>query len=293
MTEHTAPPSVVIASFRSRSALEPALAALAPQVAAAGGELIVARRPTDPDEHWIRAGFPQCRLIACPADADVPQLRGAGLAVATGAWVALTEDNCVADDHWLEQLAAAMTATPGVVGGTMTNARTDRAIDWAAFFAEYGFFGAEPAAGQPSLVTGANVGYPRAVLAQVAAWAAAGMWEDVIHQRLRDAGVAITRAGNAVVAQQLRYSLSGFAHDRYWHGRDYARVRSAALGGFRRLGHVLATPLLPPLLTVRVWRATGQRTPWPFLRALPFTLAFLLAWSIGEAVGYCLGPHSS
>lgn len=285
--------SVVVASCRSRSVLTPALAALIPQLSAAHAELIVARRPTEVDEGWILGEFPQCRVIVCPPEHDIPRLRGTGMAAARGAWVAVTEDNCVADPAWLERLAAAMDATHAVVGGGMHNARTERAIDWAAFFAEYGFFGEGTATDTGPLITGANVGYPGSVLRQVTAWAREGWWEDVIHGRLNQAGVRLIRAEDAVVAQQLRYQFADFVRDRFEHGRDYARVRGASLGTSRRMALALTTPLLPPLLASRIFRATGHRTPLYFARALPYTLAFLSAWSVGEAVGYCTGSRAA
>jgi hypothetical protein len=47
------------------------------------------------------------------------------------------------------------------------------------------------------------------------------------------------------------------------------------------------------VLAARIWKSTGHRTPGPFVRALPATLIFLLAWATGEAVGYVRGSDSN
>jgi len=182
-----------------------------------------------------------------------------------------------------------MTGDVAVVGGSMGNARPARAIDAGAFFAEYGFFGPRRHAGQPGaapLITGANVAYRRGVLSDVAAWASAGAWEDVVHGRLAAQGVRFRVVPDAMVLQNLEYTLGGFCRDRFDHGHDYAVVRTAEVGWLRRLALAAGTAALPPLLGWRVWRSAGRATPGAFLRALPFTLIFLGAWAMGEAAGY-------
>lgn len=271
-----------------------AVAALLPQCRALGGELIVARADSRLGNQPDSPLPPGCRLVRCPPTATIPEIRGAGLAAATGDWVALTEDNCVATPDWLARLQGGFDAETQVVGGTMGNARPQRAIDSGAAFAEYGFFGAFPVASRPGsipLVTGANVAYHHNVVATVAAWALAGDWEDVIHHRLASRGVRLGVVRDAVVLQNLSYQFSAFCRDRYEHGRDYARVRSSGHTVLRRLVSAATTPLLPPVLAARIWRSAGRAAPASYLRALPWTLAFLTAWATGEAIGY-LAPKS-
>ena len=71
----------------------------------------------------------------------------------------------------------------------MDNARRSRAVDWAAYFAEYGFFSTErpERAEGPPLLTGANVAYKRHVIADVIGWAQDGEWENVAHTATRRA----------------------------------------------------------------------------------------------------------
>lgn len=283
--------SVVVASNRETALLDQCLASLREQCHRVDARLIVARpADADPPLDALRKLYPQVQFVTAPRS-DIPSLRGAGLAHATGEASAVTEDHCVAADDWLDELSGAL-AGSDVVGGGMGNAQ-HRAVDWGAYFAEYGFFGWTRPAAQPGafpLVTGANVAYAESVRARVAAWAGQGHWEGVVHGRLHAEGRTIRFAPGAHILQNKQYRAWSFCEDRYQHGRDYARERLAEEGSARRWLRFLATPLLAGLLTVRAARASANLNRVAFLRALPWTLAFLTAWSIGEAVGYVQGP---
>lgn len=280
---------VVLASLRPRPVLETALASLVPQCRQAGAPLVVARRATEPDEAWIAQAAPGCLVVPCLQDDDVPRIRGRGLARASGDWVALTEDNCIADPQWLSRFQGHLDRGDEVIGGVMGNAATTRAIDAGAFFAEYGFFGPGKRETSTVFATGANVAYADELVPRIAEWALAGEWEDAIHSRLAAEGVRFSLAPDAVVRQQLRYTLAGFARDRFQHGHDFATVRARGFTPLRRVMWAGGAVLLPGMLAARIWRSTGRHQPRIFIRALPFTLAFLAAWAAGEALGYLRG----
>lgn len=284
----------MVASCRSTKLVAETLGRLLPQCRQVGAELILARsipagRPDD------TGAFDGCKVVYCPAGATLPEIRGGGIAAATGEWVALTEDNCVARPDWLKRLTSAFGTGVDIVGGTMGNAHPGRTIDAAAFFAEYGFFGPTrpaPRLGRPLLITGANVAYRRSVAGEVAEWASAGHWEGVIHDRLVARGARFAFVSDAVVEQNLHYRFGPFCRDRFQHGHDYARVRSGGLGRANCLARAVATPLLPPVLIWRVWWSAGRANPQGFLKALPFAFGFFAAWAAGEAVGYLRGSPS-
>lgn len=285
--------SVVVASHKGRPSLDACLASLLPQCARAGVELIVATGADAATRRALERAFPAARFVAAPLGADVPRLRGAGLAAARGELVAQTEDHCVAAEGWVDALMAHATADADVVGGGMGNARQERAIDCGAYFSEYGFFDAarDGSAGGPPLLTGANVAYRRHLVAEVAAAAQQGEWENVIHAALARRGCRLVFEPRAQVRQNLAYRFGAFCTDRYEHGRDYALRRIADEGDRGRARRrsaalLVAAPLLPAVLTYRVARAAGRSQPAAFVRALPYTIAFLTAWSVGEAAAY-------
>ena len=284
--------SVVVASNRDKALLQACLGSLLGQCQRLKAELLVARAGTAVDVSALGKTYPSVRFIPAPLNASIPQLRAIGMAQASGDVVALTEDHCIADENWVETLTQSAHSDADVVGGGMDNARRSRAVDWAAYFAEYGFFSAdrpEGTSGTP-LLTGANVAYTRDVIADVIGWAEDGEWENVAHNRLVARGSMLRFARTAAIYQNQTYSVAGFCADRYEHGRDYARKRLAEEPGARRWFLLLASPLLPLLLTWRVARAAARGRWGTFLRALPATVLFLTAWSVGEAAGYMRGP---
>lgn len=290
----TLPLNVVIASFRSPALLEQCLASLETARLAVSHpvEVYVARTGDGRDVERLFTDRPWATLIATDADADVPTLRGAGMLAAGGGWMAVTEDHCVVDDDWLREFSACRDTAFQVTGGGMGNARGGL-VNWAAFFSEYGFFSSARPAGEGfSLVTGANALYAPDVSARVAAWAADGMWEDVIHHRLASDGARFRFLPGARVCQNTTYGIASFCIDRFEHGRDYATTRLIEHPDMSRTARILTTPLLPFVLVARVGGAAARESPMNFLFALPFTLLFLAAWSVGEAVGYVGGNPS-
>ncbi|HEV8612590.1 MAG TPA: glycosyltransferase [Gemmatimonadales bacterium] len=279
--------SVVVASFRRLDLLSECLESLRPQCAQHGAELILARADREPGAELARVAH-GCRVIAAPAGAGVPELRGIGLAQAGGEWIAITEDHCVAAPDWLAALLAAPHREVEVLGGRMGNARRERGIDCGAFFAEYGFYGARPVKGAP-LITQANAAYHRSLVSEVAEWARAGSWENVIHERLYLAGHRFQLVPGARIRQNLSYGLGAFCRDRFAHGRAYATTRAGSLSAVRRLLLFLGTPALPAVLALRIYRCVDPDERRYWMRGLPTMLLFLSAWALGEAAGYLRG----
>ena len=286
--------SVVIASNRDKTLLHACIGSLLGQCQRLNAELLVARAGAPNDVAALGKSYPSVRFIAAPVDSSIPALRALGMGQAAGDVVALTEDHCIADENWVEALMQSANGDADVIGGGMDNARRSRAVDWAAYFAEYGFFSPDRPDGKagPPLLTGANVAYKRHVLADVVGWAKDGEWENVAHNRLVAQGSMLRFARTAAIYQNQTYSLAAFCVDRYVHGRDYARKRLVEEGP-NRWALFAASPVLPPLLTWRVARAAAKSRWGTFIRALPATFLFLTAWSVGEAVGYLRGPASS
>jgi GT2 family glycosyltransferase len=283
--------SVAVASFRERRLLDACLESLARQSNPAAAAIVVARDGDEAETAQLERDWPGVTFARAERGASVPRLRGLALGESTGHWVLLTEDHCVAAPDWIERLLAAR-ADADVVGGSMDNRQTERALDWGATFAEYGFFGAGAGNG-PFMPTGANVAYTRDVAAKVSEWCSAGLWENVAHGRLLEQGARFRFEPAATVYQNKNYRFAAFCRDRFEHGLSYARRRVVDEGAAKRWFYLLTSPLLPWLLTKRVGQACWTRHARPFVRALPFTFTFLAAWSLGEAVGYLTGSAAS
>ncbi len=290
--------SVVIASPREPALALACLRSVLPQARALGAPVVLARTG---DAGAVVAslgeGGAPVAVTIVPVDAapgaSLPQVRGAGLAAVRTPYAALVEDHCVAAPGWLDALVASAAGTStDVVGGRMGNAERSRAVDWAAYFAEYGFFMGTTTGDAAPLATGANVLYGPRALPLAARWASDGLWEDVIHARLAASGCDLTVTPAAVMLQNQRYAVGPFCLDRYRHGFAFARVRLREHDGSGRWLRALTAPLLPVLLA---WRLRANVMPderAEFRRALPLTLLFLSAWSAGEMMGYVRGRAS-
>ena len=137
---------MVVAARGDRALLDPCLAALLPQCAEHGAELVVAHAGALGD---LESAYPAVRFVSAAPGTQLPALRAAGMAATDGDVVVLTEDHCVAAPDWLGLIVAAQRSGVDVVGGPMENARPQRSLDWAAYLAEYGTYLAGPPSGAP------------------------------------------------------------------------------------------------------------------------------------------------
>jgi hypothetical protein len=238
--------------------------------------------------------MPDVQFIGAAPAASIPHLRALGIDACRGELVALTEDHCVPGSSWVDTLLQHADETIDVIGGAMDNARRRRALDWGAYFAEYGFYAGTRRvrrADESPLLTAANVAYRRRVVADVAAWARQGEWENESHERLGAAGRVFRFDPSLVVAQNETYQFMPFCAQRFKHGFEFARHRLERERN-RRWVLLFASPVLPFLLTARVGAEAGATRWGAYIRALPFTFAFLAAWSLGEAAAYLRGGVS-
>lgn len=284
-------PTIGVASFRDLELLDACLDSVLAAAEREGARVVVARACSPEELGQLSQRYPGVTFLPAAPDASVPHLRGIALGAANGDVVALTEDHCVVCTDWLTGMLEECRDGADVVGGPMDNAQRARSIDWGAYFAEYGFF-AERAArdGRAPMPTQANVAYAPSVAGSAAEWASQGLWENVAHDRLVADGRRFAFRTDAPAYQNKRYRFGAFCADRFSHGKDYGRRRLVDEGAHRRWMYLLATPVLPALLTVRVAQCASPRNRGAFVRALPFTVAFLTAWAIGEAAGYLSGP---
>jgi len=267
---------------RGAERLEACLRSVAPEAARHGAEIVVAHSGA-PLEAALSARWPTVVFVPVDGPPSVPRARGIGLARSRGARVALTEDHCLVREGWLAGLLSAP-ATAAVVGGPVDTTRRNRGVDLGAWFAEYGLV-APGGGADPTLITAANVLYGPGAVEDAAQWMTEGAWENVVHDRLRSRGAQVLRVEDAVVAQDLNYGVQAFVRDRFDHGRSYAGARLREEGGSWVLRTLMALAL-PAVLLWRVARRGGRGAPAEFVRALPWTVLFLSAWSAGECVGY-------
>ena len=100
----------------------------------------------------------------------------------------------------------------------------------------------------------------------------------------------------AVMLHKKSFGLGEFIGQRYHYARAYAGLRLRNAPFWRRpLYAGFAVTLLPPFLLRRpaqnVWRNGRHRRE--LILTLPLLALFVIAWGVGELVGYLFGPGES
>ena len=222
-------------------------------------------------------------------------MRREALRLAGGEIIAMTEARLVPSPGWAAALLEAHAIHPQTpaVGGPIDSAPAS-VFDDAVYLCEYGLHMPPAADGEAEELSGANLSYKRWALDLCRDLVEAGAWEPFLHQRLRQSGYRLRRAGWASVRYYNSLSAARFIRQRFHYGRWFAAARVAATGIWKKLLFAAFCPLLPALLTFRLGRvAAVRRQGGGFWRALPLILVFQAVWATGEFCGYLLGKGSS
>jgi glycosyltransferase involved in cell wall biosynthesis len=284
--------SIVVASVNGLPYLAECLDSLAEH--APGAEVVVADWTNDETRALVRRSWPNVTLLSFDEPTSVPELRAAGIAAATAPFVAVIEDHCRITPAWADAILDAHRAGHHVVGGSVRNVKTGRIRDWAPFFCEYSAFMDPSPTGAVDDLTGMNVSYDRQALAEIADLLAEGRWESDLHPRLRARGHEFWAAPGAVIEHAKDFGFVEFASQRYHYSRSFAGMRNPVLG-IRRALYALATPILVPILALRIVRNVRERPAYApaFRRAAPLVLVYTTIWAAGELVGYLFGGGRS
>lgn len=287
--------SVVIASTHSADSLADCIASFVNQPGADEIELIIAESSNHRRAEQLRSAYPSVRVLHFDEPKSIPELRAIGLLNARGAIVAMTEDHCLADTHWVANVLRAHQSPHWVIGGAVENAATERLIDWAVFFCEYGRYMLPIAPGPTADLPGPNVSYKREALERFGDLLEAATWEPLWHGRLLSQGVQLINDPNLVMYHRKHFTMRGFLSERYHYARSFAGARVADASVMKRWLFAWATPILPMLLfariTLRAWRKGRHRRE--LLLSLPYIVLFTLSGSFGELIGYLRGPGDS
>ncbi|HEX9367546.1 MAG TPA: glycosyltransferase [Vicinamibacterales bacterium] len=280
--------SVIVTSYRSRRILEACLTSLCRQPEAR--DIVVADcSPDDPSDD-LHARFPNVRVVHLPGKVTVPVLRWGAVPATRGGVVAAIEARCVPSDTWCAELLGAHVRWPEApaVGGPVDLKPDASPFDWGLYFAEFGAFAPPLATGASAQLSGANLSYKRAALIASQDLMDRGQWEAGLHERWRAEGRA-PRLSAARVVFHNGMTRGDAMRMRFHYGRSYAADRFADRWAAAWL-YAAAGPVLPAVLTFRAAaqaarKGLGRR----FLIALPWVVAFNVAWSAGEIAGYLFG----
>jgi hypothetical protein len=127
--------SVVLIWRGERESLERCLTSLLPPCARVGAEVVVVRAAAALGDATSVAAT-GARFVHAPHDASVRQLRGLGMAEATGDIVALADERSALNGDWI----ATLLRRAGGDGADVLDDAGPRATDWGSYFSERGLF---------------------------------------------------------------------------------------------------------------------------------------------------------
>jgi hypothetical protein len=285
--------TVVIASGAGGEFLFRCLESLRDQVARRGADIVVVDRVGDATRQRIAREHPAVQIIAAPGDhrATVPELRRLGAEHARSPIVAILEEHCTAPPQWLDAVEEQFTATDAAIGGPILADRFTRLRDWVVYFSEYHNFMPPWPDGDRAVLNGANIAYDRAKLLAHREVLDSGYWEVVLHPVLARDGRF--RAVNAMGAYHTGpfdfgyYLRQRYLLSRVWGGTQKARVSPAV-----RLAHILLAPIFPLVMLARIASRVQGKPGFVgrFVAASPMLLVAMCALTLGETLGYLLGP---
>ncbi len=275
--------SVIVTSYNSPATLRECLLSLAGQSC---GEIVVADCSDQDPAPSLAREFPAVNFLRFSPSTPVPVLRWSALTHTRFDVVLAVEARCVPAAGWVQALSDAHLRYPTVpaIGGAVHISPRASRFDWGLYFCEYGRFAPPLQEAESADLSGANLSYKRDALTAESDLLQAGAWETLMHVRWRERGLKLVTIPAAVV---FCNSMSrGVAlRQRFHYGRGYAGNRA------RRWRYLPLSPLLALPLTWRIARdARRSQYSRNFWAALPWVLALTVAWSLGELVGYAIGP---
>ncbi len=288
--------SIIIASINGREYLEHCLDALEKQQGDVTAEVIVADCVGDEITELVKRKYPQVKLISFPDKQSVPKLRATAIAQTSAQIIAVTEDHCIPPSGWYQSLLKAHADHPGpAIGGAVDNGATKRIIDWAVFFCEYSNFISPVTAGVVHDLPGPNVSYKRSETQHIFNSNEEEFWETFVHGQLESEGKQLWSDPSVSMIHKKHFTFSDFLSERFHYSRAFAGTRNESITLKQRLIYLFGSPLLPPMLMMRIGkRVFAKKRHLPeFAMSLPYLLSFMVAWSVGEFIGYAMGPGDS
>jgi hypothetical protein len=241
-------------------------------------------------EHpWVRVLAPE--LGHRPS---IPELRREGLLAAGSQVVAVLEEHCTAPAGWLAAIDEAFDLeADAAIGGPILDDDFERLRDWVVYFSEYNNFMPPWQPGERLALNGANIAYARDKVLRHREVLDQGYWEVVLHPPLaRDGRFRAVPAMGAHHTGPFDYGY--YLRQRYLLSRVWGGAQKDG-SQLKRAVHVLGAPLFPFYMLARITaRVLQQGTRvGKFVLALPLLVPVLLAYTLGEWLGYLVGTGNA
>jgi Glycosyl transferase family 2 len=291
--------SVVLVAGSQRARAQRVVDCLAAQTAVAAIEIVIvdlAPRGTPRLEvpHNLRGTYASRPYIVRWGEA-----RAEGARLAKYEIVAFIEDHCFPARDWAEILIEAHRGPWAAVGYAFTNANPESYVSRSSLMARYGSFVHPAKSGRASLLSGNNVSYKRDLLLTFGPQLNDLLAIDFDFQEiLAKRGVEMFVESRALAAHENFTSVrkEGTTGHHYCRLLAANRAETQSWSNVRRLIHGIGAPLGSPVIRLGRLLAglRGRRELWRTVAlGLPVIAVEYVYDSIGESLGYLLGPGSA
>lgn len=245
---------------------------------------------------WVSVDEPPARLDVTRPEIRTHSGRGdlyaIGLRAARHPYVAFTDSRTVLAPGWRHAADAAL-HDHVVVGGPVFPSKARTLRSWAGFFVEYGPHSTPPYTSSSGDVAANNVAYRRLAIVDAVS-PGASFWKTEVNDRLRARGIEPVVVDAMAVTSTKRYAWRDLTMARMAHGRLFGAQQARAMPSTGRALAALRCIVLPLVAYLRLARAlmTRDGLRGRFLLVTPLTAVALVAWSIGEALGFATGREA-
>ena len=283
--------SIIVAYFDSGNLVVRCLESLKNQSTVQPFEIIVVDSSSNGMATFIRNRFPDVRLYQFPERKYCGDARNFGLSVARGEIIAFIDADCRADPNWVDRIIKAHQSPPLAIGGAIANGNPDSIIGWAAYLCEFSQWMPGRLSGMIADIAGANMSYKRETFEKHGFFLEGTYSSDTeFHWRLEKNGHFLQFVPSILVFHHNIDRLGRLLRHEFEHGRSFARVRmkSQDFSEWRRLFYGTFSFLIPGWLLLKIGlRNFSNRIYFHhFLKTWPLLVLGLIAWSLGECVGY-------
>jgi hypothetical protein len=229
------------------------------------------------------------RIIPAHSSSRIPLLWRDGIKEAQAEKVALTTAHCVPSQTWVQQLLAyPLSGNQVAVGGAIENFENDTTVGQVIYLLRYVRYTKVRPSACADDIAADNALYRKADILAHQDLLEIGFWEPSFHQRFMAQGMVMHFDNELMVMHRNRYSTKQFMRQRYCHGIEFGMARAKEFGFAKRLMMILLSPLIPVLFTKKIVAKArfDKQFDLGVNRNMFWLLAFVLAWSAGETVGY-------
>ncbi len=258
-------------------------------------EIIVANSSSDNFLPCLAIKYPRVRFIQFSENTGIPDLSAEGIAQASGEIIAFTDSSCLVDSDWVTSILKAHQSKSAVVGGGVEINGLTKAVDWAAYFCEYGEFMRPLKSGVVNALPGNNISFKRSALLIGNEFVKNKFWKTFWCQRLQAEGVELISEPAMLVYYTKNFRLVPFLIRRFHHGRCFAGMRAVEFTIIKRVIYFGGSFLLPFIFLYRVIStAVGKkRRLKELIFSFPAIVLAIIFWSLGEMCGSLAGTGKS